>query len=277
MPKARVNNVSLYYEAAGTGHALVLIHGHTLSLRMWDSQVPALVRDHRVIRYDLRGHGRSESPPTGYGYPIYAEDLAALLNYIGVERAGLVGLSMGGAIAIEFALRYPARVDSLVLASAVLEGYPFSEGWNRFWGPFAQVMRTEGPRTAIEGLWLDHPMFAQLRRSPAKFSAFRDIALTYEGGEYLAKEPTPLKRPWRQAERLGEIQAPALVVAGELDVPDLLGVADLLAARIPGAEKRMIPGVGHMVNLERPGTFNAILREFLGKTEKARVKEKKDD
>jgi pimeloyl-ACP methyl ester carboxylesterase len=267
MPKVRLNNVSLYYEAEGTGRPVVLIHGHTLNLRMWDSQVPFLARDHRVIRYDVRGHGRSDSPSTGYAYPIYAEDLAALLNYIGVERAGLIGASMGAAVAVEFALRYPARVDYLVLVGAVLEGYPYSEGWNSFWGPFGEVMRKEGPRTAVEGLWLDHPMFSTLRRNPTKFYAFRDIALTFEGGEYLAEQPTRINRTWRQSERLGEIKCPALVISGEHEVPDLKGVADLLVGEMPGAEQSVIPGVGHMANLERPGTFNAALRAFLTKVE----------
>jgi pimeloyl-ACP methyl ester carboxylesterase len=99
---------------------------------MWDAQVPVLVRDHRVVRYDMRGHGRSDSPPTGYAYPIYAEDLSSLLTYIGVERAGLIGFSAGAAVAIEFALRYPAHVDSLILASSVLDGYHYSDSWNQF-------------------------------------------------------------------------------------------------------------------------------------------------
>jgi 3-oxoadipate enol-lactonase len=267
MPKVYVNNISTYYETEGTGRPLVLIHGHTLNLRMWDAQVPVLVRDHRVVRYDMRGHGRSDSPPTGYAYPIYAEDLSSLLNYIGVEHAGLVGFSAGAAVALEFALRYPARVDSLILASAVVDGYRYSESWNQFWGPFRDVMRKEGPRTAIEGLWLDHPMFSMLRRSPTKFFAFRDMVLTYEGGEYLAQEPTRLPRTWRQVERLNEIKAPTLVIVGERDLPDLQGVADLLTAQIPGAEKRVIPGAGHMVNLEHSGMFNALMREFFERVE----------
>jgi pimeloyl-ACP methyl ester carboxylesterase len=267
MPKVRVNNVALYYEAEGTGPPVVLIHGHTLNLRMWDAQVPVLARDHRVIRYDVRGHGRSDSPPTGYGYPIYAEDLAALLNYIGVDAAALIGFSAGAAIALEFALRYPDRASGLVLAGSVVEGYRFSDSWNQFWVPFREVMRTVGPRTAIEGLWLDHPMFSTLRRSPAKFHQFRDMVLTYEGGEYLAREPTRLQRSWRQVERLGEIRVPALVVVGEQDVPDLQGVADHLAGALPAAQKKVIAGSGHMITLERPGPFNAAIREFLTRLE----------
>lgn len=271
MPKVRINNISQYYEADGTGRPLVLIHGHTLNLRMWDSQVPSLVRDHRVIRYDVRGHGRSESPPTGYAYPLYAEDLAALLTYVELERAAIVGMSMGGAIALEFALRYPERVEALVLVSSVLDGYEFSQEWNAFWKPFAQVIRANGPRAAIEAMWLDHPMFGTLRRSPTKFYVFRDLVLTYAGGEYLAAQPTRLPRTWRQIERLGEITAPALVIAGERDVADILAVAGVLAARIPGAEKQVIPDAGHMVNMEQPGAFNAALRDFLTKVERARA------
>lgn len=277
MPKARINNISQYYEADGTGRPLVLIHGHTLNLRMWDSQVPSLVRDHRVIRYDVRGHGRSDSPPTGYAYPLYAEDLAALLAYVEVERVAVIGMSMGGAIALEFALRYPQRVEALVLVSSVLDGYEFSQEWNAFWKPFAQMIRANGPRAAIEAMWLDHPMFSTLRRSPTKFYVFRDLVLTYAGGEYLAAQPTRLPRTWRQIERLGEIAAPTLVIAGERDVPDILAVADVLAGRIPGAEKQVIPDAGHMVNMEQPGALNAALRDFLTQVERARESEQTRD
>lgn len=277
MPKARVNNVSLYYEAEGTGRPLVLVHGHTLNLRMWDSQVPSLTRDHRVIRYDMRGHGRSESPATGYALPIYAEDHAALLSYVGVARAGIVGMSIGGGIALEFALRYQERVDYLVLVSSMLDGYAFSDEWNRFWKPFAQVIRTDGPRAAIEAMWLDHPMFGTLRRSPTKFYVFRDLVLNYAGGEYLATQPTRLVPTRRQIERLGEILVPVLIVSGEHDIPDMLGVARTLAAGLPRAEHRIIADAGHMVNIEQPGAFNAALREFLTKVEKAKVSEQTQD
>ena len=277
MPTARVNGVSLYYEAEGAGRPLVLIHGHTLNLRMWDLQVPFFVRDHRVIRYDVRGHGRSESPAAGYDYLFHGADLAALLDYIGIEQAALVGFSMGGAIAIEFALLHPHRVTSLALVSAVVDGYRHSEEWKQFFRSFAEVMRKDGPLTAMAGLWLDHPMFAMLRRSPTKFYDFRDMVLTYSGGQYLAPPGPRVTRPWKQTERLAEIRVPTLVVSGEQDVPDIRGTAELLARDIPGAQARIIPEAGHMVTMERSGTFNALLREFLSRVGPGETQERSDD
>ena len=118
MPRARVNGVSLYYEVAGHGSPLVLVHGFSCGIRMWDPQVAALSRSWRVVTYDVRGHGISEAPddPAAYSQPTSIADLAGLLDHLGLRRAAVGGLSMGGNIALNFALQNPERVTALVVA-----------------------------------------------------------------------------------------------------------------------------------------------------------------
>jgi len=115
---ADVNGTRLYYEMAGSGPALVLIHGHTLDTRMWDDQFEPFARDYRVIRYDQRGYGKS-APPTAESYSP-ADDLMALLRYLGLSSAHILGQSRGGAGAIDFALTYPEATTTLIAVDAVL-------------------------------------------------------------------------------------------------------------------------------------------------------------
>ena len=114
---ATINGTRLYFEIAGSGQPLVLIHGFTLDLRMWDDQFERLTREFQVIRYDMRGFGQS-APPTGERYA-HADDLRDLLDHLRVDKAHLVGLSKGGAIALDFTLAYPRRVNKLVLIDTV--------------------------------------------------------------------------------------------------------------------------------------------------------------
>ncbi len=128
MPMLHANGIALYYEdGGGAGEPVVLIHGHSVDRRMWAAQWLALREaGFRVIRYDVRGHGRSSAPDTGYTWPVYAADLCALLDALGVAAAHLVGFSMCGGIALQFALDHPARARSLALIDAAVPGFAYS-------------------------------------------------------------------------------------------------------------------------------------------------------
>jgi pimeloyl-ACP methyl ester carboxylesterase len=117
-----VNGTRLWLKVDGAGSPVVLIHGSPLDARMWEPQIAPLAEAHRVIRYDVRGYGRSDPP----GSTLYrhADDLAGLLDWLGVERAAVLGLSMGGRLAVDFALAYPARISALILAGSSVSGYP---------------------------------------------------------------------------------------------------------------------------------------------------------
>src|SRR3989449_9466727 len=138
MPTARVNGVSLYYEVAGRGAPLVLVHGFACGIRSWDPQVRALSRYRRVIAYDVRGHGLSDAPPeaAAYSQATSVADLHALLAYLKIGRAVVGGLSMGGNIALNFALAHPAMVSALIVADTRSEERRVGKECRSRWSPY---------------------------------------------------------------------------------------------------------------------------------------------
>jgi 3-oxoadipate enol-lactonase len=281
VPHVYTNGIVTFYEdARPQGRVdvptVVLVHGYSVDLRLWDDTVPALLAaGFRVVRYDVRGHGRSLVPTSGYSYPTYAADLADLLDRLNVDRpiseelavaaAHLVGLSMGGGIALQFALDYPGRVRSLTLVDSALPGFTYSAQFSRQIEELVEAARSRGPRFALERVWLQHPIFDGLRRFPDRFARLQEMVLSYPGRDLLAEpEPPP---PVPAVERLAEIAAPALVLVGELDLPDFHLAAQVLAANLPRARLQVLPDCGHLPPLERPAEFNRLLVEFLRQTE----------
>ena len=160
---AHVNGTSLYYEVAGTGQPLVLIHGFSLDTRMWNDQVEVFAEQYQVIRYDLRGFGQSALPTTvPYSHP---DDLHALLAYLGIDQAFILGLSLGGAVAVDFAVTYPDATAALIATDAALiGGYTWVEG-----RPSAGLRKQaqQAGLEAAKAFWLHHPLFAPAREKPA--------------------------------------------------------------------------------------------------------------
>jgi pimeloyl-ACP methyl ester carboxylesterase len=246
----------IHYEVSGRGEPLVLLHGFSLDLRMWEPQLAELEREHRVIRYDLRGHGRSVAIADSFAAH---EDLRAVLDAAGVERAILVGLSAGSRIAVDFALAYPERVSRMVLSSPGLGGYEPAGSFT--W--MARVMDAirGGDAAAAARRWAETPLMSIPTR-PAGDSLMRAIVAANAGLWRIASNPERGLMP-PAIGRLGEIDVPVLVIVGERDLPDTHAVADTLVARIRGARKEVIAGAGHMLNLAEPEAFNAAVRAFL--------------
>jgi len=263
LPHVDTNGIVTFYEDTGQGAAIVLIHGHSADLRLWDLQAPALLEaGYRVICYDVRGHGRSSVPPSGYTWENYALDLRDLLDRIAVARAHVVGLSMGGGIALQFALDFPQRVSSLVLVDSALPGFDYSPEFAGAIEELVDAVRAKGPRAAFERLWLRHPLFDGVRRFPQRFELVRTMALAYAAADYY--DETPHAPPERQAvDRLAELRAPTVLV-GELDIPDFQLIAEVLAGNIAGARLQVIADSGHVPPLEQPDVFNQALLGFLG-------------
>lgn len=261
MAFARTGQVPIYYEDTGLGHPVILIHGHSVDGRLWDSQMPALVDARfRVVRYDLRGHGRSEKPAQGYTWVHHMDDLRALIGNLGVGTVHLVGQSMGGGISLGYALNYPSRVSALVLMAPALPGFTYSEEFLQRVAELRDAIRQEGPQPAMERLWLTNPMFDTLRRHPDAFERVRFMTTFYPAANYLSDEdPGELN----VLDRLSDIKCPTLVMVGEEDLPDFQEMADIVAENVPGARKVVIPGAGHVINLEAPEAVNRALTEFL--------------
>jgi pimeloyl-ACP methyl ester carboxylesterase len=260
---AAVNGTRLAYEAAGAGPPVVLLHGLTVDMRMWDDQFAPFAAQHRVIRYDLRGFGQSDPPREGESYT-HAADLRALLELLDIERAALVGLSMGGMFATEFALTYPQATSALVLADAALGGYRFGPRFGGALSALYRVARADGPTAAGE-LWLRDELFAFSQTLPSVAARLRTMVEQYSFWNMLHRDPHAAFEP-PAVERLGEISAPTLVLVGEHDIPDFRAIADTYAAGIPGARQASIPASGHMTNMDNPDTFNALVLAFLAET-----------
>ena len=257
-----LGNARLYYEELGSGSPLVMIHGGLLDRRMWDEQFPVFAERHRVIRYDARGHGRSKAPAGTYSHH---EDLKRLLDALKVEKAAIMGLSMGGYIAIDFALAYPERVNALVLAAPGLTGYMFDSEVlkknNEALNKAAQENDLGSLVEFFQRSWTDGPS-----RAPDEVDAEIREKVRQMATETLQnwnKESREKRLEPAAIGRLAEIRAPTLAVVGDLDMPDILEIVGLIERDVEGARKVIIKGVAHMVNMERPVEFNRVVLDFL--------------
>ena len=258
------NGTQLYYETAGDGPVVTLLHGFSLDCRMWDQQFAPFAREFRMLRYDLRGFGRSG----GVGEEPYspADDLAALLDHLDIASTAVIGLSMGGGCAIDFALAYPQRTTALVAADSALAGYEWSAGRPSAW--HSELAATHGVAAARQA-WLECSLFQPAAQKPEVAAALRRLVDDYSGWHWLNENP--LSAPSGPAiEHLGEIACPSLILVGERDTADFHIVADRLAEDIPDATLTRIPGAGHMSNMESPGEFNAAVLNFLRATASVR-------
>ena len=258
-----VDGGRLYYEQAGSGMPVVLIHGGYLDNRMWDGQFALIAERYRAIRYDVRAHGRSPSDSVPFADQ---DDLRRLLDELAVPRAVIVGLSMGGRIAIDFALTDPDRVAGLVLVGPGLSGFePRSEEIGRYIRDLRASFSSGFPAVyeTFAHWWCDGP-----HRQPSEVDpVVRRRVLEMLGGSEQRWRYGALERPLRPPAvgRLDEIAVPTLVVVGTLDMPDIDQIAHLIDQHVPGAERVYIPGVAHMVNMEKPTEFNDTLMPFLGR------------
>jgi pimeloyl-ACP methyl ester carboxylesterase len=255
---AEVNGTRLYYEMAGSGDSLVLIHGNTLDTRMWDDQFEPLARHYRVIRYDMRGYGKSALPTQESYAP--ADDLIALLHHLGLKAAHILGQSRGGSVAIDFALTYPGATDTLIVVDTVLRGFQ----WREFGASLSQVHaagRTSGIEAARQR-WLYDAMFAPALENPRVAPRLKQMVADYSGWLWINDDRIRLLDP-PSIQQLDRISRPTLIIVGERDLADFHEIAETLHHRIPNACKVVMPGVGHMANMEDPQRFNEIVLGFL--------------
>jgi pimeloyl-ACP methyl ester carboxylesterase len=248
----------LYYEVAGTGVPVMLIHGMGLDGRMWDDQVDGLSDVAQLARPDVRGFGRS-SRASDVSYS-HAADVWALADHLGWEDAVIVGLSMGGMIALETVLAAPHRVRALAILDGVVDGVPLDDGTRSTLGELF-TRAGAGDLDGAKRVWLDCGFFGPARRDPIVEKRLEEMVAAYSCLDWLGDDPHE-RRP-KLFPLLPEIDVPTTVIAGELDVPSFLAMADAMATRIPGARKVLVPDAGHMVNMEAPEAVNAVLREMI--------------
>jgi len=249
MPKMDRNGVKIHYEVHGSGPALLLTHGYSSTSAMWKGQIEALSRHHKLVLWDMRGHGKSDYPddPATYSEALTVADMAALLDAVGAETAIVGGLSLGGYMSLAFHRAHPDRVRALLIIDT---GPGFKkdearEAWNK------RALET-GDRFDREGL-------AVLRSGSRERST-----VSHRDASGLARAARGMltQRDARVIESLPDIKVPSLVVVGADDTP-FLAASDYMAAKIPGAKKAVIPKAGHAVNIDQPQAFIDAVLPFL--------------
>jgi 3-oxoadipate enol-lactonase len=258
---AEVNDTRLYYEISGSGPPIVLINGYTLDTRMWDDQMAALTAGYRVVRYDIRGFGKS-AVLTGEPYS-YHQDLKALLDYLGIHCAHIMGQSLGGAIAVDFAIAYPEAVDALILIDVSgLSGYFWPDTLNEWFRSIFTAARNGNLELAKEH-WLNTDWFKPARRNSSVGACLKRMVDEFSGWHFQHDNPVVSLEPVAN-ERLGEIKAPTLIILGELDLPFYNHpLADRLHQGIANSKKIILSEVGHMANMEAPEKVNQLVLSFL--------------
>lgn len=257
---ADVRGARLAFQASGAGHPVVLIHAGIADARMWDDQIAAFGARLRVVRYDARGFGRSDAPAGAFAHH---EDLIGLMDALGIDRAHLVGVSMGSSTALDAAIAYPDRVSALVLVSARAGGEP-SAALREGWAKVDELLEAGDTAAANElelRMWVDGPRRTPDQVDPTVRERVREMngALLTMDGEGMDEQK--LDPP--AAGRLGEIRVPTLVVVGDEDVPDVVQSAGPLVQEIPGAKRATIAGAAHLPNMEKPQEFNRLVLGFL--------------
>jgi pimeloyl-ACP methyl ester carboxylesterase len=267
---AEVDGGRLYYEVEGEGPPLVLLHAGIADRRMWDGQFPEFAKSYRTVRYDARNYGLS-SDATGDFWN--HEDLRAVLDALGVERAALVGVSMGGGAAIDFALTYPGRVTALVAVAPGISGVAYDEDEALVRGREAinaawEAGDREGGIEALVRLWVDGPLRRPEEVDPrVRAQVAEMLALGWDKGE--RPEESEIDPP--AAARLSEIGVPTQVIYGDHDVRALIGASKLVAENVPGATLAVIAGAAHVPNMEKPDEFNRLVLEFLASVSETRL------
>lgn len=269
MPKLQANGVNLHYFQTGQGPNVVMIHGMTGNLAIWHFTVmPGIRDDFRLMMFDLRGHGRSEMPPTGYTSRDMAEDLVALMDKLGIERTHLIGHSLGADIALHMAILYPERVDRIVAIEAGVAALVYlrkDEEWAG-WAEWAKGIENYSGIKVPREKWSDvRYMLRACVDIPIQFGPARGLPRKRE--QLLALvEDTTLVKDYEEAagmtlETIATIHNPVLLIYG--DTSTYIGTYDALVKTLPNVRTFLLPGGDHFGILDRPQELIAPIRDFL--------------
>lgn len=268
MAKAQINGINLYYKEYGQGEALILIPGMGVDHKGWLYQVPVFKRHYRVILFDPRSLGRSERPRQLYDVKTMADDVLGLMDRLGIQRAHIMGHSLGGVVAQEIAVNHPERVIKLILVSSslgkgepqdfnpeLLEVLGLKEGDTQIDFSRLNVRRT---LYALVGMTFNKKSYRKTMQflsmlffQPSKFEGLADQLKAVS--DYSSRD------------KISQIKSPTLVITGAEDRLVSPHCSEVLAEKIPNAELMMVPGASHALNIETPYQFNQTILAFLKK------------
>jgi len=268
MPLVKVNDLQIYYELHGPENAdvIVLSNGIFMSTASWGYQAVEFKKHFRVLLYDCRGMWQSDHPAGPYSMEQHADDLAGLMDALGIEKAHIGGISYGGEISMTFALKYPQRALSLIVSSAVSQIDPMLQVMGASW---MSALHNNDADTLFEVTFpanFSEPWIAAnqgiIELSRKKYhqmdlKAAEELMLAFSKVDF--------------TDELKKISAPTLVLVGELDILKSRKYSEIIAREIPGAELLIIPHGGHAICMEQPGSFNTAVLGFVLKHRGAAV------
>jgi 3-oxoadipate enol-lactonase len=255
-----VDGGKLFYEVAGKGENIVLLHDGMVNRLIWNEQFPVLAKSYRVVRYDRRGYGKSTDPQEKYSH---IDDLYKVFTQLKIEKAIIFGMSSGGRLAIDFTITYPEKVNGLVLVGAVVSGFGYTSHMDTRGGNFNPQALNSDPVKIEKYFILDDPYEIYSGNVAAKEKVMK--LLPFMGRD----NKVPTKPPARVAVKcLSEIKAPTLILVGEYDIPDVHAHAGVINAGIPNSKREIISKSGHLIPVEQPALFNEAVNNFLNKLSK---------
>jgi pimeloyl-ACP methyl ester carboxylesterase len=249
--KATLNGIAIEYQDGGQGSPVLLGHGYSATGRMWDGQRAALGDRYRIVSWDMRGHGQTESPsdPAQYSAALTVADMRALLGHCGIERAVVGGLSLGGYVSLAFYLAHPEMVRALVICDSG-PGYRNAEA-RAAWNARAHERAAELEAKGLDAL---AGRSREMREAMGHHAYAQGLAHAARG--MLAQESSAV------IDSLATIEVPTLIIVGDQDQP-FLAPCEYMAKKIRGARLEVIAGAGHSSNLDQPAAFNRVLLDFL--------------
>ncbi|MCO5187514.1 MAG: alpha/beta hydrolase [Anaerolineae bacterium] len=264
---AELNGTTIHYQDSGNGNAIVLLHSGVSDLRFWDDQMAAFSANHRVVRFDQRGSGLTPYPATPFSY---YDDVHAMLDYLGIEKAAIIGCSFSGGTALNFALRYPERIAALVVVCGAVGGFEyedsaddkaFKKAFNTKLGAAWDAGDLPACAELLTQYWFDGRGRAPDESDPAIRQRAYDMllhlmALPEEAGTEVGLEPPAFGR-------LHTINTPTLAILGTLDEESVNAAMRAVAERVPGAQLAVFEGTAHYPNMEQSAEFNQLVLNFL--------------
>ncbi len=259
---AEINGTKIYYEVAGEGHPLLMVHAGIASSAMWDEQFAFFAQRYKVVRYDMRGFGQSQ--PTADDYQRH-EDMRALLDFLGIQHTVLMGCSMGGGACMNFALAYPDRADALVMVGSAPGGF-FYDDWSP--SPLDEELEKVSEKGDLDlinelemRIFVDGTGRTPDQVDPAlRKKVYEMNAIALRNQSLMGKE---VALAVSATQRIGELHLPVLIVIGDLDEDYTARAANFMMSNIPGARKIVMQGTAHLPSMEFPAEFNAHVQEFL--------------
>ena len=251
MAKARLNGIEIDYEETGRGKPVLMSHGYSATRRMWQGQHRVLGDRYRLVSWDMRGHGQTDSPndPAQYSLDLTVADMKALLDHLKITRAVIGGLSLGGYVSLAFAIAHPSMVEALIICDSG-PGYRNAaarEQWN-------ERARARAGELEARGLEVLSGRSREMQEAMGHHRSAQGLAHAARG--MLAQKDS------RVIDGLPNIAVPTIVIVGDRDEP-FVAPCEYMAKKIPGARLEVIKDAGHSSNLDQPDAFNRVFVEFL--------------